>query len=90
VPCHRIDVIESKRGDGTFPDSFCGDSEHQKWVETAKPRRIHGTRGDIRVSSAQQSVGAVGSDPIWEMSPKVFVSVVSVTVSLIEQVTDVL
>jgi len=90
VPCHRIDVIESKRGDGTFPDSFCGDSEHQKPVETGKPRRIHGTRGDIRVSSAQQSVGAVGSDPIWEMSAKVFVSVVSVTVSLIEQVTDVL
>ena len=67
MPCHRIDVIESKRGDGTFPDLFCGDSEHQKWVETAKPRRIHGTRSNIRVSSAQQSVGAVGSGSIWEM-----------------------
>jgi hypothetical protein len=63
---------------------------HQKWVETSKPRRIHGTRGDIRVSSAQLVACAVGSDSIWEMSAKVFVSVVSVTVSLIEQVTDVL
>ena len=85
-----LTAFQSERGDGTFPASFCGVSEHQKWVETTKPRRIHGTRGDIMVSSAQLVACEVGSDSIWEMSAKVFVSVVSVTVSLIEQVTDVL
>jgi hypothetical protein len=67
VPRRRITIFESQRGDGALLGSFCGVSGHQKWVETTKPRRIHGTRGDIRVSSAQPSVGAVGSDSIWEI-----------------------
>ena len=32
----RIDVLESKRGDGTFPGPFCGISGHRKWVERGK------------------------------------------------------
>jgi hypothetical protein len=67
VPCHRIDVIESKRGDGTFPDSFCGNSEHQKWVETGKndTKTWNDTPpGDI---ISQLAAGAVRTDSIWEM-----------------------
>ena len=43
----EIAVLESKSGDGTLPDSFCGISGHGKSVETAKKRRIHGTTGNI-------------------------------------------
>jgi hypothetical protein len=42
--------------------------DQQKWAETAGARRIHGTKGDIRVSSAQPAACAVGAGSIWEMS----------------------
>jgi hypothetical protein len=36
IPRRKIAVRESKRGDGTFPDSSCSVSGHQKSVETAE------------------------------------------------------
>jgi len=64
----RITAFESKRRDGTFPDSFCGVSGHRKAVETSKndTKRWNDTPSGSIIS--QLAAGVVGADSIWEMS----------------------
>ncbi len=70
VSRRRIDVLECQRGDGTFPDSFCGCSGHRKMVGTSKTDTK--TWNDTPSGSiiSQLGAGAVRTDSIWEMSDK--------------------
>lgn len=68
----KMPGFANKCGDGALPGSFCGVSGHQKWVGTTKPRRVHGTRNDIRVPSTQPAARAVGEKFIWEIPGQEF------------------